>query len=110
MPWKERKGKKRKKKGFLFEAPILVLYYPHLGKSNNGQTQPTLSLAYLYYGVGLLQSETSAGTSLGWLVITSNIKWEQQYKVGAIPIPVPNSGSFPSRKDPGLSPLATCGR
>lgn len=33
-------------------------------------------LAYLYYGVGLLQAETSAGTSLGGLVITSNIKWE----------------------------------
>lgn len=73
-------------------------------KPNNGQTQPsrpTMSLACLYrYGVGLLESETSAGTSLGAVVITSNIKWAE-----AIPIPIPNSDPFPSRKDPGLSPL-----
>lgn len=72
MPW--RKGKKKR----FVRSPILVLYYPHPRKSKNGQTQPsrpTMSFTYPYYGVGLLQSETSAGTNLGALVITSNIKW-----------------------------------
>ena len=75
---------KKKKKNFIRSPHSLCYSYPHLGKPNNGQTQPsrpTMSLTYLYYGVGLLQSETSAGTSLG----LCNYK---QYKVGASPIPV----------------------
>lgn len=67
---------------------------------NHGQTQPprptTMSLTYLYcYGVGSSKPETSAGTSVGALEITSTIKCTGMIPIPVSPIQIPKNARTP---------------